>query len=407
MRLGVLATHPIQYHAPLYRVLAERLDLEVFFAHRQTAAGQAAAGFGVAFEWDVPLTQGYTHTFLDNRAQHPNTDTFGGCNTPEIGRIVREGMFDAFLVQGWYTRSHWQAITACWRTGTPLLVRGDSQLATPRSGIRRALKEVAYRAFIPRFDGYLVVGERARDYLLHYGACPDRMTRVPHFVDNAFFRDRAAASDRTTTRTLTGADDQALVLLFAGKLIDKKRPLDLISAAAHLRRNSGAAVGGRDVRVVVAGSGPLEAAMRDAAARMGVPLHMAGFQNQTQLPAWYAAADVLVLPSDGGETWGLVVNEAMACGVPAVVSDAVGCGPDLVTETPVRTGAVFPLGDTDALATGIARLVPHLRTPALGSAIARRIDDYSLDAAVESTMQAVTRARRLVRASVDASPIPA
>ena len=149
-RLGVLATHPIQYQAPLYRALAERVDLQVYFAHRQTPEGQAKAGFGVAFEWDVPLLDGYEHRFLENRAAEPDVSTFRGCNTPEIGRIIAEERFDAFLVNGWYTKSFWQAMAACWRTGTPLMVRGDSHLGTPRKTWFRMVKEGAYRLFIPK-----------------------------------------------------------------------------------------------------------------------------------------------------------------------------------------------------------------------------------------------------------------
>ena len=191
MRLGVLATHPIQYHAPLYRALAKRIDLEVYFAHQQTAQGQAKAGFGVAFEWDVPLLDGYSYQFLTNRAKNPDVSTFAGCNTPEVADIIARERFDAFLVNGWYNRSFWQAMRACWRTGTPLLVRGDSQLHTPRSSAKRLVKEVVYRAFIPRFDGYLVVGQRAKEYYLNYGARPERIHFVPHFVDNAFFSSSA------------------------------------------------------------------------------------------------------------------------------------------------------------------------------------------------------------------------
>lgn len=386
MRLGILTTHPVQYYVPLYRALARELDLEVFFAHRQTAAGQAAAGFGVGFEWDIPLLDGYRHTFLDNRSRRPSSDTFSGTHTPDIRRIIRRGRFDAFLVQGWYTRSLWQAMTACWGTGTPLLIRGDSQLGTPRSGVRRAIKEVLYRAFIPRFDGYLVVGERAREYLLYYGADPARMEHAPHFIDTAFFQEHAARADRAALRAEVGAREDDLVLLFAGKLIEKKRPLDLVEAAAELGRR------GRSVCVVVAGSGELEQEMRALADRLGVRLHLAGFQNQTRLPAYYAAADVLVLPSDGGETWGLVVNEAFACGTPAVVSEAVGCRPDLITDAdPGRTGAAFPLGDAVALAAAVERVAPHLGTDALARALAERSDAYSLRGAVAGTLQAVAR----------------
>src|SRR5207253_7963753 len=127
--------------------------------------------------------------------------------------------------------------------------------------------------------------------------------------------------------------------LFSGKLVDRKRPLDVIRAAARTAAPT---------TVVVAGAGPLDAAIRQEAARLGVELTVLGFLNQTQLGRAYGIADCLALPSDRSETWGLVVNEALATGLPVVVSDAVGCAPDLVRDG--ETGAQFPVGDVAALA---------------------------------------------------------
>src|SRR2546423_266580 len=190
-RVGLLNTHPIQYYAPWYRALARKVDLEVYYCHRQTAAGQSQAGFAVEFEWDVPLLEGYRHHFLDNQSPSPDASTFAGCDTPEIKDIISQSRFDAFIVHGWYVKSFWQAMLACWQNGTPLLVRGDSQLFTPRSLPRRWLKYFLYRSFIPHFVGYLVVGEMARQYYLTYGADPERMFFVPHSVDNDFFARQA------------------------------------------------------------------------------------------------------------------------------------------------------------------------------------------------------------------------
>jgi len=126
LRLGILASHPVQYYTPLYQELSRHLDVQVFYAHRQSAAEQAQAGFGVAFEWDVDVLAGHTYTFLENRARHPSTDRFYGCDTPAIAEHIAAGEFDAFLVMGWYLKSHLQAIVACRRQGVPLLVRGGS-----------------------------------------------------------------------------------------------------------------------------------------------------------------------------------------------------------------------------------------------------------------------------------------
>ncbi|MEM8598287.1 MAG: glycosyltransferase family 4 protein [Bacteroidota bacterium] len=382
MRLGILATHPIQYHAPLYRALAEHLDLQVYFAHQQTAQGQADAGFGVAFDWDVPLLDGYQHRFLDNVAKAPGTESFRGCDTPEIAGIIEYERFDAFLVNGWNTRSFWQAMRACWRTGTPLIVRGDSQLNTPRRWWLRAAKEVVYRAFIPRFDAYLTVGTRAREYYLHYGARPERMFFVPHFVDNDFFAARAeqARRNRAALRERYALHPERPIALFVGKFIPVKRPLDFVEALARLSHRM------PGVQGVMVGEGPMRPEIEAACERAGAPISLLGFFNQSEMPEAYALADALVLPSET-ETWGLVVNEAMACGLSAVVSDAVGCAPDLIE--PGLTGYSFPVGDVAALATMLERTLTGYGTAAVHEAVAGKMRIYSLRTAAEGALEAV------------------
>lgn len=333
-RIGFLVSHPIQYYAPIFRELARRCELTVFFAHRQTAEQQAQAGFGVAFDWDVDLLSGYDSRFLVNVARQPSTDRFTGCDTPGIADEIAHGRFDAFVVPGWALRSYWQAVRACRRFGVPVLVRGDSQLVTQRNSTIRIAKALAFSQLLRRFDGFLYVGQRNREYLLHYGAPSERLFFSPHCVDNDAFAAASSDIDRPQGRRR---------VLFVGKLIGRKHPADLLHAVARLRD--------KPVQIAFAGSGELESELRQIAAASAVHADFMGFVNQSELPAVYASADLLVLPSDGHETWGLVVNEAMACGTPAVVSDAVGCGPDLVE--PGRTGATFPLGDVAALASAI------------------------------------------------------
>ena len=387
-RIGILATHPIQYYVPWYRHLAERAEVEVFFAQHQTREAQGAAGFGVAFDWDVPLLEGYRHRFLANRAERPDVDRFLGCDTPEIADIVRPARFDAFVVHGWATKSYWQAIWACWRSGTPVLVRGDSQLDTPRHPGWRVAKYPLYRLLVPRFDGYLVVGARARAYLRHYGADARRMFFAPHAVDNDFFGQRADGlrAERAPLRERWGIPAGATVALFCGKFIPAKRACDFARAVGAASRACPGLWG------LMVGDGSLRPGVEAMARREGWPIRFAGFLNQTEIPAAYAAGDVLVLPSDS-ETWGLVVNEAMASGLPALVSERVGCAPDLVVEG--ETGGVFPVGDVAALAGGLERLArdPDGRA-AQGARARRRVACDSIAAAVEGTLAAVESLRR-------------
>jgi glycosyltransferase involved in cell wall biosynthesis len=168
------------------------------------------------------------------------------------------------------------------------------------------------------------------------------------------------------------------VVLFAGKLLAFKRPLDVVEASAQARSD------GVGVQVIVAGSGELEEAMRARAAALNVPLHLMGFQNQSRMPRAYAAADLLMLPSDGRETWGLVCNEALACGTPILVSTAAGCADDLAADG--SAGLSYPCGDIAVAGQALARLLIEPPTP---SAIAARSRAYSLSVAADGVMEAL------------------
>lgn len=395
MRLGILSSHPIQYQAPWFRALARQCDVKVFFAHRQTAEEQGKAGFGVAFEWDVDLLSGYEHQYLKNVSPKPGTGTFAGCDTPEISGIIgardSDGRksFDAFIVNGWQLKSYRQAAAACRAAGIPVMVRGDSQLYTPRPWYKRFAMEITHRWLLRRFDGFLTVGCRNREYLEHFGARKNKIFFVPHFVDNQWFVTRAdeGRARRMEMRASWGVVEDDFVALFVGKFQDKKRPLDFIRALRVLSEQPPAKLGSRIIAVFV-GSGELDKKMRAEVDDFRLSVHFAGFKNQSELPPYYAAADGLVLPSDGGETWGLVVNEAMACGLPAIVSDAVGCGPDLIEDG--RTGFVFPMGDVAALAARIAELA-ELRAAGhdFSPALVEKLQLYSIATAVDGTLRGI------------------
>jgi glycosyltransferase involved in cell wall biosynthesis len=385
LRLGVLATHPIQYYTPLYRELAARgVDLTVYFAHRPDAAEQGT-GFGVAFQWDLDLLGGYDHRFLRNVAKRPSATEFGGCDVPELSHEIRRGKFDVFLILGWHSKAYWQAVAACRRAGVPVLVRGDSQLDPDAPLLKRTVKRVLYPLMLRAFAACLSVGVRSRQYFEHYGA--RRIVRSPHFVDNERFGSAAAAAapSRDEHRRGWGAAPADLVLLFAGKLIPKKRPLDLVRAVAR----SGCA----NVLAVFVGDGELRSECAAEAARLGVRAHFAGFRNQSELPSDYGACDLLVLPSDARETWGLVVNEAMACGRGALVSRAVGCSPDMIHEG--VTGHTFALGDVASLGEHVARLAgSRSLIDTLGMNAQRHVAGYSVASAADGVLEAARLVRR-------------
>ena len=389
-RLGVSITHPIQYYSPWFRHLESRLDLEIFYAHRQSAHGQKSAGFGVEFEWDTPgLLEGYRFSWLRNVADNPSVANFSGCDTPEIHDVIGTKKFDAFLVVGWNHKSSLQAICACLKYGVPVLMRSDSQLCTPRARWVSAVKYLPYRWFLQRLNAHLHVGFRNRDYLKHYGVLDDALFFVPHFVDNRFFADRAAMAARNGAvddlRRRFGISKEGFVFAFVGKMTEKKRPTDLIRAGIELVRDPTF----EDVHVVFVGDGPLCRSLQEKAREFRGRIHFSGFCNQTDLPAYYQMADALVLPSDGAETWGLVINESMACGKPAIVSDAVGCAPDLIDEG--QTGFTFPLGGVDLLLARMKDLFQlcQKNNDSTRAAVLRKADDYSMERATHGLERAL------------------
>lgn len=388
MKVGILCTHPIQYFAPLFRHLTEREEtkLTVYYCHRPTPE-QQGAGFGIPFAWDVDLASGYRHAFLDNVSRKPGLLNFWGCDTPEIYRIIETEKFDAFLTFGWYTKSMWQAMLACWRSGTPLLVRGDSHLHVEMKQSKRKFKDAIYPVFVRRFSACLAVGKWSEEYFAHYGA--RRIVRSPHFVDNGWFAERAEKVKPFVPqlRSEWNIPAEAIVFLFAGKFEEQKRPMDLLQALDRLLRGG---IAREAVHLLMVGDGALKAACTEFALERSLPATFAGFVNQTEMPKAYAISDVLVLPSRR-ETWGLVVNEAMACGLPAIVSDRVGCGPDLIR--PGMTGHVFPCGEVDALAGKMEGIIRRKSAVKMGEEARHHVADFSVVRAAEGILKAVEGAR--------------
>jgi glycosyltransferase involved in cell wall biosynthesis len=381
-RVALFATHPIQYHVPWFRALSGRRDLavKVFFGQVPDAQ-QQGVGFGVDFQWDIPLLDGYAFEVLQNVAVPPSLGTFAGCDTPDVGKRLREWAPDLAILTGWQSKMLVQAWWACVRLQLPRIVRGESNAMARRPLWKRAV----HRAWLRGFDRFLAIGRANRDFYLRAGVDEARIHPCPYFVDNQRFADaaRLLRAQRTALRSTWSIPDATTCYLFCGKLIAKKHPLDLLRALER------AVAAGAPAHVLMVGDGELMPEARALASNARLPVTFAGFLNQTEVVGAYVAADCLVLPSDAGETWGLVVNEAMACGVPAIVSDKVGCGPDLISEG--VTGATFPLGDTGALAQRLIEFArDSARLRAMGAAACERVTTgYSVARATEGTLAAV------------------
>jgi glycosyltransferase involved in cell wall biosynthesis len=382
VRLTFVLTHPVQYFAPLFRHIhahEPRLSLTVIYAALPTPE-QQGAGFGKAFEWDVPLLDGYRSIVLRS-AQ--TGDAFGsdtaGVDAADGGSAIEATHPDVVVVPGWHSAFYRRVLVECRRRRIPVLYRGDTNLQTVHRGVAKWAWHLRTQIRLRQFDGYLSVGTRSREFLRRFGAPADRIFDSPHAVDNAYFAAGAAPRQthegRRAARARFGIGLGEFVVLFAGKLEDQKRPLDAVRAAAAAQAT-----------LLVAGAGPLETMVREEAARTGAQVRLAGFLNQSQMPEAYAAADCLVLPSRR-ETWGLVVNEALAIGLPCVVSDGCGCAPDLVDDA---TGAIFAMGDTADLARALQHVRARLASDggSYDAACRARVGRFSLARAIDGLVVA-------------------
>lgn len=353
MRLTVVATHPVQYLSPWFRYVTAncpQLDLSVVYASRPSP-DQQGVGFGRALEWDLRLLDGYRWQVVRDSESEDNfgVGSFRGLDVKNIGQVVLDTRPDVVLVPGWHSITLVRAIMGARRRGIPVLYRGDTHLGLRPAGWRRMGWGLKTRVLLRLYSAYLSVGGASRAYLVAHGVPPTSIYASPHAVDNDLFATEAAlhltSEARAAARGTCGARPDDFVVLFAGKLTARKRPIDVVRAVAPL---------GRGAVLVIAGTGEQERELRAEAQRLGVRVGWLGFVNQSRMPAVYAAADCLVLPSEE-ESWGLAVNEAMATGLPAVVSDRVGCRGDLIE--PGETGEVFRSRDPQSLADALRRVL--------------------------------------------------
>lgn len=371
-RLGVLASHPIQYQAPLYQELARRgaVDLEVAFLNTDGSRPYHDPSFGVTVAWNIDLLGGYRSTVLPRRSLSGKAAWLAALSRWLRGRdiVVLHGHSDPDVVL---------AAAACRLLGIPYLLRGESHAEPSASGWRAIARHLVAGTVVRAAAGALPIGQRNAAFYQRYGRIPHYL--APYSVDNDRFQAMSEAARPTRDERLAalGLDPERPTVVFSGKLIQQKRPLDVVRAIGASEGN---------LNLLMLGDGPLMADARGY--ESDLPVRCLGFVNQAEIPGWYSCGDVLALPS-GREPWGLVVNEAMACGLVPVVSDAVGCAADLVE----GVGEVFPVGNVATLAAALMRAAANARERR--EPVRARLSRFTLAATASGYERAaITLARR-------------
>jgi len=323
-RLAVVISHPIQHFAPLFRDLGNvpELELRVFYCCDWGIADYTDPGFGQTFKWDVPLLDGYDYEFLpiDKR---PSDLGFFSIDNPTVGQRLGDFSPDAVWIHGYSHRTSWRTYLWALKHRRKILYFGDSELLSPRGIKARLFKRAVLPYFFSRCDAFLTIGDNNEAYYRHYGVPDRRMFRGSFPVDIARFRDSANAiskEERIVRRQHHGLHSNALVALFSGKLIDIKRPLDLVAAVHRLRYEI------PSLQALILGSGPLEGKIREQIRGYGLSdrVILTGFVNQSQIPSVLHLGDILTMCSER-DPHPLAVTEAMSVGNAIIASDRVGC----------------------------------------------------------------------------------
>jgi glycosyltransferase involved in cell wall biosynthesis len=359
IRVAFVHTHPIQYFAPLYADLNRAGDLSVtaFYLSDFSVRGANDHGFGRVVKWDVDLLAGHDARFVPGAERRGESTGFFSAVAPRLWHEVRAGRFDALILHGHTPAATLVAAVAARTAHIATFMRCETHLGLSRSAIKNLIRRPLIGTYYRWLDGVLAIGSANREFFRAIGVPERRIFDMPYAVDNCRFMtgSQLADSERKELRARFGVQDHRPIVLYAAKFQRRKRPDDLLRAAARLNRE------GVDLHLVMVGSGEMEADLRTLAQRLGLSnIHFAGFMNQAALPRVYAACELFVLPSES-EPWGLAVNEAMCAGLPIVASSEIGCVPDLVQHG--SNGQSFVAGDIGALTDALRPLLtdPDLR----------------------------------------------
>lgn len=383
MKLAIVSTHPIQYNAPWFELLAQKgVAVKAYYTQGPPSdKGSFDEGFGKVIKWDIPLLNGYEYTFVENVARHPGTGHFKGIVNPSLNEEIAAWSPNAILVIGWSFVSHLKCMRH-FHGKIPVLFRGDSTLLDERPGFKRQLRRLFLKWVYRNIDVALYAGTNNKRYFEAHGLKAQQLVFTPHAIDNARFFDvdgKYSVRAREWRMSL-GFKPDDVVLLFVGKLEWQKNPYVVLDLAKRTQN--------KHVKFLFVGNGAMEQELKKAAEDLP-NVRFVGFQNQSMMPVVYRLGDLFILPSVS-ETWGLALNEAMACGLPVIASDKVGGAIDLIRDG--VNGCVFRAEDVDGLLLRLNQMIDSHSLDKMGQRSVEIIHSWSFESIIDSILGALEKA---------------
>lgn len=387
-KVAFLVSHPVQYFSPLFKEMAKhpQIDLTVYYCSDEIMKGVRDVGFGVEVKWDIPLFEGYRYKFLKNQSPIPTIfkPPLGLINFGIIREIVKN-KHDAVVIHGWNYVTHVLVYMTAISSRIPVFIRAESplnqELIKPKWKI--AVKKILLTTFFKQVSSFLAIGRENRELYRFYDVPDDRIFSTPYAVENERFIKsyEELIGRKHELKKKLGIPSDKIIVLFSGKLMDYKRPMDLLLAYENTDTENKA--------LVYVGDGHLKKRLEQYVKEKKLEnVYFLGFKNQTEIPKCYAVADIFVLPSSAGETWGLVVNEAMCFHLPVIVSDMAGCSKDIVKHN--ENGYMFPTGNIDKLSFYLEDLINDKeKRAAFGKKSFEIVQEYSYEKDVEGIVAAL------------------
>jgi glycosyltransferase involved in cell wall biosynthesis len=382
-KICIITTHPIQYYAPVFKVITQSnmVELKVFYTWGACSIEKKDPGFNRIIEWDIPLFDGYNYEFLLNTANDKGTHHFNGIINPDIIQRIDAFKPNFILIYGWCWNSHLKVMRH-YKNKVPIWFKGDSTLLLPSKSFKQKIKSIIKKPLLKWIYSHVnkafYVGINNKLYFLEYGMNLGKMVFAPHAIDNIRFATDRIEEAANLRKTLS-INGQAIIILFAGKFEVVKNPKLLLKAFLELKENY-------NVHLLFVGNGLLKNDLTSIT-QHNPNVHFIDFQNQSQMPVIYQACDLFCLPSQS-ETWGLAVNEAMACGKAVLVSDKVGCAMDLVK--PGINGDIFQADSIRSLTEKLAIITKNrLKLMEFGKASREIIQSWSFQHVAETIINEI------------------
>jgi glycosyltransferase involved in cell wall biosynthesis len=377
-RILIVNSHPIQYFVPLYRSIQEAgANVTVLYCSKHGLEGETDKEFGVSVKWDIPILEGYTPAFFKNYSFKSSVYGFLGLINFGLIPYLFKAPRSVLIVYGWGYFSYWLAIIFGKLAGHTICVRGDTNNISEgqRAGLRFRLRKFVLGKILFRMVDYcLYIGNENKQFYQSNEVPEIKLGFSPFSVDNNRFRkfNEKWKNNLDELKKSLGLPLNKKIILFSGKFISIKRPLDLLKAFRQCRYKD-------DAALVFMGEGDLRKDMEAYIEKNNLNnVLLTGFVNQSKVSEYYAVSSILIMCSEK-DAWGLSVNEAMNFSMPIILSDTVGSASDLVEEG--KNGYVYPSGDVSALAEKMDMLLSASpeKLEEMGAYSKRIIDRYSYD----------------------------